>query len=69
MVNFRHLFETKFERLRVFFSAEEYGESRRERTVKKLISTWSVMLVRTFQLPANRVIGMEGGACQKLSIL
>ena len=37
MVNFRHLFETNFERLRVFFSAEEYGESRRERTVKKLI--------------------------------
>jgi thiosulfate reductase cytochrome b subunit len=37
MANFRQLFEANFERLKLFFSAEEYGESRRERTVKKLI--------------------------------
>jgi hypothetical protein len=38
MANFRQLFEANFERLRLFFPIEEYGESRRERTVKKLIS-------------------------------
>lgn len=37
MAHFRQLFEANFERLRHCFSPEEYGESRRERTVKKLI--------------------------------
>jgi thiosulfate reductase cytochrome b subunit len=34
MANFRQLFEANFERLRLFFSAEEYGESRRERLLR-----------------------------------
>ena len=37
MANFRQLFEANIERLKVFFSKEEYGESRRDRTIKKLI--------------------------------
>jgi hypothetical protein len=30
MANFRQLFEANIERLKVFFSKEEYGESRRD---------------------------------------
>ncbi len=37
MANFRQLFEANIECLKKFFSKEEYGESRRGRTVKKLI--------------------------------
>jgi len=37
MARFRQLFEANIERLKVFFSKEEYGESRRDRTTTKLI--------------------------------
>ena len=37
MSDFRHLFESNVERLNAFFSEEEYGRSRRDRTVVKLI--------------------------------
>src|ERR1700694_474890 len=37
MSDFRPLFESNIERLRGFFSKEEYGQSRRNRSVKKLI--------------------------------
>jgi hypothetical protein len=38
MSDFRQLFEDNIERLKVFFSKEEYGQSRRDRTVVKLIA-------------------------------
>jgi len=37
MAGFRPLFEANIERLKRFFSPQEYGPSRRDRTVKKLI--------------------------------
>jgi hypothetical protein len=37
MAHFRQLFEANIERLKLFFSKEGYGQSRRDRTVKKLI--------------------------------
>jgi len=37
MAHFRQLFESNIERLEHFFSKEEYGPSRRDRVVKKLI--------------------------------
>ena len=37
MANFRELFESNIERLMIFYSKEEYGESRRDRTIKRLV--------------------------------
>jgi hypothetical protein len=37
MANFRQLFEPNIDRLMLFYSKEQYGESRRDRTVKKVV--------------------------------